>query len=100
MRDVTEKIEVPDYVKDVCSLWHDGQASLMYSVASTGKCEYQRLFQLLNDTPHPSDWCDATELERTKIRNTRAWLENWITDEYFDSLDQAMIQEESVYSLL
>ena len=99
MRDVSEKIEVPDYVKDVCALWHDGQASLMYSVLSTGKCEYQRLFQLLNDMPHTGDDPDETEAERIKLRNARAWLENYVTDEYFDNLDQAMIQEESVYSL-
>jgi hypothetical protein len=99
MRDVTEKIEVPDYVKDVCVLWHDGQASLMYSVASTGKCEYQRLFQLLNDMPHSGDDPSETNIDRIRLRNARTWLENWITDEYFDSLDQAMIQEESIYSL-
>jgi hypothetical protein len=96
---VTEKIEVPDYVKDVCSLWHDGQTSLMYSVSSTGKCEYQRLFQLLNDMPHVGDDPDETELDRIKLRNARGWLDNWLTDKYFETLDQEMIRDEEEYSL-
>lgn len=99
MVDVTEKIEVPDYVKDVCALWHDGQTSLMYSVLSTGKIEYQRLFQLINDMPHVGDDPDETDVDRINIRNSRAWINSFLDDNYFENLDQAMIQEETIYSL-
>lgn len=97
--DVTQEIEVPDYVKDVCTHWHDGQASLMYSVCSTGKIQYQRLFQLLNDMPHVGDDPDATETENTQLRNSRAWINSFLDDNYFETLDEALIQDEEKYSL-
>lgn len=96
---VTETFEVPDYIKDVCALWHDGQTSLMYSVASTGKIQYQYIYALLQDMPHANDDPDATATERTQIRNSRQWLNGFIDDEYFETLERSMLEDEETYSI-
>lgn len=96
MSDIKETVEVPDYVKDVCSLWHDGQWSLLYSVASTGKVQYKNLFQLINDLPNASDAED--DMDRIAIRNSRAWVNQFLTDQYFDRLNQDELNEEDLYS--
>ena len=99
-------IEVPDYVKDVCASWHDGQASSLYSVASTGKLKLRNAMQVYNDLPRRSDPIqedydteDTFLKDKIAIVNANAWVGSLLTDEWHDAMDADSLIEEEIWSM-
>lgn len=93
--DMTEEIEVPDQFVEFAKVWHDGQWSTLYSVASTGKIVLGNINNLYTEI-EPSYVYDSigesSGVEYADFETSNRfvlWSDLYLTDEWWEEKEKS-----------
>jgi hypothetical protein len=93
--DMKEEIEVPAEFVEFAKVWHDGQWSSLYSVASTGRIRMSDMFNLYSEI-EPAAVYDAigesSGVEYADFETSNRfvlWSDLYLTDEWWEEKEKS-----------
>lgn len=93
--DMTEEIEVPAEFVEFAKVWHDGQWSALYGVASTGKIVLGNMNHLYSEIEPAYVYDSIGEFSGVNYEDFAlanrfvVWCDNFLTDEWWEEKDKS-----------